>query len=79
MIRQCLQHNSWRGSLSLKPLLYTADNQSALVSLRAHVLLAGGLDWRSLSSRCFVADVNSGFSSPPCLLAWSVAASPAAG
>ena len=64
--------------LSLKPHFPAADNRSAPVSTRALVLLAGGLDWRSLSSRCFAADHISGFSSLPCWLAWCSWALPAA-
>src|SRR4051812_45341709 len=64
--------------LSVKLLISIVDNRSALVSFRTHVLLAGGLDSRSLSSRCFAADHNSAFYLPPCLQAWCWSALPAA-
>jgi hypothetical protein len=60
--------------LSLKPHATLVDNRSAHLSIRAHVLLAGGLDLRSLSSRCFVADHVFDLSLLPCLLAWGFSA-----
>lgn len=65
-------------AVSLKPLPPSADNRSAPVSIRAHDLLAGGLVWRSLSSRCFAVDHFAVFSSLSCWRAWHSSAHRAA-
>lgn len=54
-----------------------ADNRSALVSMRAYGLLAGGLGWHSLSGQCYAVDQIVGFFALSCwqeCWSWVIAA-----